>query len=53
MMIETKGIAGSRKLLIEHYDEFMAILKIEGYNVVSAGTETHNHTTYFRIILKR
>lgn len=52
-MIETKGVAGSRKLLIEHYDEFMEVLKREGTNVSQAGTETHNHTTYFRVILKR
>lgn len=52
-MIEKKGLAGARKLLIERYDEFMEVLKREGRNVASAGIETHDYITYFRIILKR
>lgn len=52
-MIETKGLGGMRKLLVEHYKEFRDVLKREGPNVFSAGTETHDHITYFRIILKR
>ena len=52
-MIEQKGIGGMRKLLIEHYGEFMDILKMEGDNVFSAGTEMHNDIIYFRIVLKK
>lgn len=52
-MIETKGIGGTRKLLIEHYDEFMEVLKKEGPNVAYVGIETHNFVSYFWIILKR
>lgn len=52
-MIETKGIGSMRKLLIEHYPEFMEVLAREGRNVFSAGTETHDGITYFRIILKK
>lgn len=51
-MIEMKGIGGMRKLLIEHYGEFMDVLQREGNNVFSAGTETHKGITYFRIVLK-
>lgn len=52
-MIETKGLGGMRKLLIERYAEFMDVLKREGSNVFTVGIETINHTTYFRVILKR
>lgn len=52
-MLEEKGIGGMRKLLIEHYPEFMDVLKKEGRNVFSAGTETHGGITYFRIVLKK
>ena len=52
-MIETEGLGGMRKLLIEHYHDFMLVLKREGGNVFSVGTETHNHVTYFRVILKK
>ena len=52
-MIETKGLGGMRKLLIENYAEFMDVLKREGANVFTAGTETINYTVYFRVILKR
>lgn len=52
-MIETKGLGGTRKLLIERYAEFMDVLKREGTNVVTVGVETINCTTYFRVILKR
>lgn len=52
-MIETKGLGGMRKLLIERYAELRDVLKREGSNVFTVGTETINHTTYFRVILKR
>ena len=52
-MIELKGIGGGRKLLVERYQDFRAILQKEGSNVFSAGTETHDHITYFRIMLKK
>lgn len=51
-MIETKGLGGTRKLLIERYAEFMDVLKREGSNVYAAGIETVNHTAYFRVLLK-
>ena len=52
-MIELKGIGGHRKLLVERYQDFRAILQREGSNVFSAGTETRNYTTYFRVVLKK
>lgn len=52
-MIETKGLGGMRKLLIERYADFMDVLKREGSNVFTVGTETINYTTYYRVILKR
>lgn len=52
-MIETSGIGSKRKLLIEHYSEFMAVLNMEGENVFSAGVETHGEITYFCIVLNR
>ena len=52
-MIETSGIGGKRKLLIEHHAEFMDVLNQEGGNVFSAGVETHNGITFFSIVLNR
>lgn len=52
-MIETKGLGGHRKLLIERYTEFMKILHNEGDNVFSVGTETLDGIVYFRIVLKK
>lgn len=52
-MVETKGIGGCRKLLIERYSDFMDVLKKEGQNVAYVGTETHNLTTYFYVCLKK
>ena len=51
-MIETKGLGSTRKLMNEHYAEFMDVPKREGSNVYAVGTETVNCTTYFRVLLK-
>lgn len=52
-MIEEKGIGGKRKLLIERHSEFLNILREEGRNVFSAGTEERNGICYFRVILNK
>ena len=52
-IIKRNGIGGHTVLLAERYDDFRRILVEQGTNVFSAGTETHNHITYFRIVLKR
>lgn len=52
-MIEKTNAFGNRVLLFERYDEFRRVLAAEGYNVLYAGTETHDFTTYFRITLRK
>ncbi len=52
-IIKRQGIGSHTVVLVEKHSDFMKILSEQGNNVFSAGVETHNFITYFRIMLKK
>ena len=52
-IIKRQGIGSCTVILAERYSDFRKILSEQGVNVISAGTETHDYVTYFRLVLKK